>query len=355
MDKPTRSLTLTEDERSALQAICRRRKVDALVWKRARTFLLLDAGYDDKTICEILDIGPTVLTEWRFTFAGIGLSLFELKDYSQRQGHLSLEQERATQAHFTEHSARNVDEICAYILAAYGQNYSSAGAAKLMRRLGFVYKKPQSLPAQADEAKQAAFIARYEALMTGLEADEMVVFSDAVHPEHQSRPAHGWYPKGQKTALKAASGRKRLNIQGALDLETFQFTFVEGEKINAETTRQMLEKLEAKNPAMKAIHVFLDNARYHHAKILQPWLESSERRIKLHFLPPYAPHLNPIERLWGVMHKWVTHNRHYSSFDQFTEAILGFFRKTLPEQWREFTDTVTDNFRIISLDEYKVI
>jgi hypothetical protein len=59
--------------------------------------------------------------------------------------------------------------------------------------------------------------------------------------------------------------------------------------------------------------------------------------------------------LWGVMHKWVTHNRHYASFDQFTEAILGFFRKTLPEQSRAFTDTVTDNFRIISLDEYNVI
>lgn len=64
---------------------------------------------------------------------------------------------------------------------------------------------------------------------------------------------------------------------------------------------------------------------------------------------------NPIERLWGVMHKWVTHNRHYATFNQFTEAILGFFRKTLPNKWREFTDTVSDNFRIISLDEYKVV
>ena len=71
-----------------------------------------------------------------------------------------------------------------------------------MGRLGFVYKKPQSLPAQADEAKQAAFIAKYEALMMGLGADEMVVFSDAVHPEHQSRPAHGWFPKAQKWPLK---------------------------------------------------------------------------------------------------------------------------------------------------------
>jgi transposase len=355
MSTQHKSVSLTGDQRAALEAICRRRKVDALVWKRARAFLLLDSGYEAKTICEILDIGPTVLTEWRFTFASIGLSFFGLKDYSQRQGHLPVECEQALSAHFTEHSARSADEICAYILAEYGQSYSASGAARLMRRLGFEYKKPQLLPAQADEAKQAAFIAQYEALMTGLAANEMVVFSDAVHPEHQSRPAHGWFPKGQKTALKATSGRKRLNIQGALDLETFQFTFVEGEKINAQTTRQMLEKLERNNPTMTAIHVFLDNARYHHAKILQPWLESSERRVKLHFLPPYAPHLNPIERLWGVMHKWVTHNHHYATFDQFTEAILGFFRKTLPDKWCEFRDTVTDNFRVVSLKEYRII
>jgi hypothetical protein len=80
-----------------------------------------------------------------------------------------------------------------------------------------------------------------------------------VHPEHQSRPAHGWFPKTQKTGLKATSGRKRLNIQGAIDLETFQFTFVEGEKINAQTTQQMLAKLERSNPTKATIHVFLDN------------------------------------------------------------------------------------------------
>ncbi len=355
MTQKHKSVSLTDEQHLALEAICRRRKVDALVWKRARAFLLLDAGYDTKTICEVLDIGPTVLAEWRFAFAGAGLSFFGLKDYSQRQGHLSVAQERVLKAHFGDHPARSVDDVCAYVLAEYGLSYSPSGAAKLMCRLGFEYKKPKSLPEQADEAMQAAFIARYETLMTGLGADEMVVFSDAVHPEYQSRPAHGWFLKGQKTAVKATSGRKRLNIQGALDLETFQFTFVESEKINARTTRQMLEKLECKNPTMTAIHVFLDNARYHHAKVLQPWLEKSERRVRLHFLPPYAPHLNPIERLWGVMHKWVTHNRHYATFNQFTDAILGFLRKTLPDRWREFRDTVTDNFRIISLDDYKVI
>ena len=159
----------------------------------------------------------------------------------------------------------------------------------------------------------------------------------------------------QKIALKASSGRGRLNIQGALDLETFNFTFVEAEKINALTTKQMLEKLERNNPTMAVIHVYMDNARYHHASVLQPWLNSSERKIKLHFLPSYAPHLNPIERLWGVMHKWVTHNQHYATFNQVTEAILGFFRKTLPDKWEDFRSTVTDNFRVVSLKEYKIL
>lgn len=355
MDEQTKLITLSEDERTTPEGICRRRKVPVLEWKRARSLLHLNAGEDITTVCRLLDIGPTVLEEWLGSFSGNGISFLKLKDYSQRQGHLFVAQEKALAEHFINNPASNADEVCAYILAEYGQSYCSSGAAKLMHRLGFVYKKPQSLPAQADEAAQAAFIAHYETLMTGLGSDEMVVFSDAVHPTHQSRPAHGWFPKDQKTAIKSTSGRKRLNIQGAIDLETFQFTFVEAEKINAQTTRQMLEKLERNNQTMTTIHVFMDNARYHHAKALQPWLNSPNRKVRLHFLPAYAPHLNPIERLWSVMHKGVTHNQHYATFSQFTEAILLFFRQTLPANWKEFRDTVSDNFRIISHDEYKII
>jgi hypothetical protein len=51
----------------------------------------------------------------------------------------------------------------------------------------------------------------------------------------------------------------------------------------------------------------------------------------------------------------VTHNQHYATFNQFTEAILGFFRQTLPANWNDFRDTVSDNFRVVSLAKYKVI
>ena len=53
-------------------------------------------------------------------------------------------------------------------------------------------------------------------------------------------------------------------------------------------------------------------------------------RIHLIQQPPYCPHLNPIERLWAVLHQYVTHNRSYPNQKQFANAILAFMRKTIP-------------------------
>jgi hypothetical protein len=46
-----------------------------------------------------------------------------------------------------------------------------------------------------------------------------VYFADAVHPEHQTKPAFGWVRKGSKPAVKTTAGRGRVNIHGAVYLE----------------------------------------------------------------------------------------------------------------------------------------
>ena len=333
----------------------RQRKADGLIVRRANALLLLDKGWKAGQVADALYLDAETIRVWRRHFIKHSLRFLYLSPYSKREGHLSFEQQAVLKEHLTLHPPRSTNEVRAYIENKFGQEFSRSGAIKLMARLGFVYKRPKLLPLAANEDAQHEFIKQYNSLMNGLEADEAVVFGDAVHPEHQSRPAHGWFLRESRPAIAATSGRKRINIHGVLNLEDGLFRFVEAEKINAETTRQLLQKLESAYPSKPIIHVFLDNARYHHAKVLQPWLQAPERRIKLHFLPTYAPHLNPIERLWGVMHKHVTHSRHYTRFDDFTEAILNFFRKTLPKKWHKFRDTVSDNFRVITDDDYQLI
>jgi DDE superfamily endonuclease len=85
------------------------------------------------------------------------------------------------------------------------------------------------------------------------------------------------------------------------------------------------------------------------------WLARPGCRIKLHFIPSYCPHLNPIERLWGLMHRNVTHNKCYATCAQFADATLGFLRETVPRNWADLCDSVTDNFRVINPKDFRVV
>ena len=67
--------------------------------------------------------------------------------------------------------------------------------------------------------------------------------------------------------------------------------------VDALSTIALLVAIGNLYPAMRIIHLFLDNARYPHAKAVQDWLALPGRRIRLHLVPAYCPHLNPIERL----------------------------------------------------------
>lgn len=222
-------------------------------------------------------------------------------------------------------------------------------------RVGFEHRKPKALPRVSDEAEQQQFIDMYEKLLNGLPADEAVYFADAVHPEYQARPAYGWMKKGSNTAVKTTSGRQRVNIHGAICLENFDVPFVEVIKVNGDSSVALLAKIEAQNPTKSTIHVIWDNAPYHKCKQVRTWLSRSNCRINLIRLPTYCPHLNPIERLWAIMHQCVTHNRFYKTQPQFAAAILAFFRQIIPKEWQNFRDKVTDNFRVISHQNFRVL
>ena len=55
------------------------------------------------------------------------------------------------------------------------------------------------------------------------------------------------------------------------------------------------------------------------------------------------------------MHEWVTQNKYYDTFEAFTGTIFEFFEEILPENWETFRDSITDNFWVISTNQYKII
>src|SRR5664279_5427963 len=91
-------------------------------------------------------------------------------------------------------------------------------------------------------------------------ADEAVMFADAVHPMHAVRPVGCWAPKDTPIAIAQTSGRQRLNIHGAIDLETGQTRMLDVVTVNAVSTIMLLTAIEAMYPGKRMIHLFLYNA-----------------------------------------------------------------------------------------------
>ena len=346
---------LSPEDRADLIDLARDGSAAHRLSRRANALVLLDDGMSCEAVAKVLLLDDDTVRRWHGLFLEDGLEGLTRFDVGGRDGFLSMEQETALKAWVTASLPRNTRQVGAFIAKKFGIVYESrSGLIALLHRLGLEYHKPEAIPRQLDEAKQKAFIEGYEKLLNSLGDDEAVLFADAVHPTHAVRPAGCWAPKEQTLAIEQTSGRERINIHGAINLESGQTRVVDVETVDALSTIRLLEAIEALYPLLTLIHVFLD-ARYHHAQLVQDWLAQPGRRIQLHFIPSYCPHLNPIERLWALMHKHVTHNMTYATCRDFADATLEFLRDKVPKNWPELCDSVTENFRIIDPKDFRVV
>ena len=78
-----------------------------------------------------------------------------------------------------------------------------------------------------------------------------------------------------------------------------------------------------------------DNARYHHANMHEAWRKSVAKEFRLHFLPPYSPQLNPIERVWKLTRRRCIHNRYFADLDEVTQAVKPVF-----QEWSRSNETL---------------
>ena len=347
---------LSTTERAELMALVRNGLVEHRLARRANALVLLDQGMSCADIGAVLFLDDDTVRTWFRLYREERIEGLTGFCYEGSPCHLSVARQERLKSWITETLPRTTRHVGAWIEQEFDIVYASrSGLIALLHRLGMEHRRPQAVSRKLDEAKQEAFIEAYNTLLNTLPGDEAVMFADAVHPTHAVRPVGCWAPKETKVAVDQTSGRQRINIHGAIDLETGQTRMQEVLTVDAMSTIALLISIEALYPAMRLIHVFLDNARYHHAKLVREWLAQPGRRIELHFVPAYCPHLNPIERLWGLMHKNVTHNRCYATFSEFCTAMLGFLKEDVPKNWGDLCDDVSDNFRVISPKDFRVL
>jgi len=128
-------------------------------------------------------------------------------------------------------------------------------------------------------------------------------------------------PEETDPVLLHAPTRKSIALFGAVNLRFGQLVTQFNEKFDAITFESFLRKLIRHRRKGHRFMIILDNARYHHAKLLAPFLRKYRQVLKLSFLPPYSPELNPIERVWKLSRKLCTHNQYFPDLQDLTDAV----------------------------------
>lgn len=334
---------LTDKEREKIKQLHRkctvRRYADKL-----KALLLLDKGFSCIEVGEILLLDDDTVRKYRGQYINLGVESLLDDNNNGRSAKLTDDELKMLEHHLDENTYINTKGIIAWIKKFFDVSYSVNGINSLLKRLGFVYKKPVLTPCKADVKKQEEFIEHYQELKKNLSQNDQIYFMDGVHPQHNSIASCGWIKRGKTKQLKTNNGRKRTNINGILNIETKELLYIEDERINSQTMIASLNQVLEKQKKGK-INIILDNARYYHSHVVKDFLKENPR-IRLHFLPPYSPNLNIIERLWHILKKNVVYNKFYLKFQDFNKAVNLFFEN---KTWmnHEYQNVLKDNFQII--------
>lgn len=222
---------------------------------------------------------------------------------------------------FDENPPKTSGEACERIKELTDITRCPTQVRAFMKRHKLRYLKAGQIPAKANPEAQKDFLENtLNPLIDRAKSDEIhLLFMDSAHPVMGVFLCALWCFK--RIFIKSSSGRKRLNILGAVNAITQNINFMTNETyINAETIIQFLYQLRIYYFDMKPIYIILDNARYQHCDLVRyvAW----QLNIHLTFLPTYSPNLNVIERLWKFLKKKTLYARYYSTFKEFKGALI---------------------------------
>jgi len=333
-------ISLSHQEKSRLESRHKKSR-DKRECDRIKAILLSDEGWSPFLISQALRKHQTSIIR-------------HLHDYEENKrstsinggstGHLDEDQNELLITHLRAQTYFHKHEIREYIKTTFGVDYSLPGLQKWLHRNGFSYKQFKGVPHKYEEEKQEAFVAEYEVLKSNAASDEPILFMDATHPTQATKISCGWIQTGIDKPIKTTGSRTRLNIVGAIRLGCLQDAVIQQyDTVNGESIIDFFSLIKAQYTSNKPIHLILDGAGYHRSGVVKE--AAKEQGIVLHYLPPYSPNLNPIERLWKVMNEYARNNQYFATAKDFRRQINLFFDTTLPDIAVTLDSRINDNFQ----------
>ncbi len=327
----------------------RDRQPDGRLRQRFIGLLMLAQGCSLDLIIQVLGVSLSSLKRWVDTYVQQGIDVLNSFQYQSKICYLNAEQSQELKQWIKENLPGNREVIQAHILETYRVDYELSSISKLLKRLGLKKLRPRLQPGKPPALEQQVqFILNYHQLRKFEQFDPGIVqlFVDGAHLIHQVIPALCWGDPSHPPVLQTNTSRQRLNILGAYHPLTQELVHLTSEaNCDAKQVVRFLDKVALRYAHCHSIILHLDNAPYFHAALVQQWLQEHPQVI-LNPLPPYAPNLNLIERLWRFVKEQLVHNRYYAKYKTFRAYTFRLLNR-ISEFEAQLKTLINDKFEIV--------
>jgi transposase len=319
-----RSITFTAEDRRTL-AHDRYYHPDPRVQQKIEVLWLKSLGVPHDRIALYAGVSRRTVQRYLDQYLEGGLARLRRCQWHHPESVLA-EHESSLEEAFLEHPPRSAKQAQAVIERQTGIRRGLTQVRHFLKdHLGLRWRKTGAIPVppkktvEEHAGDQAIFLKEKlePRLRQARRGRRQVYFVDAAH--FVFAPFLGFLWCAVRLFVRAASGRKRYNVLGALDAVTHRLIRVTNHGyINAESVCALLRAVAEAGVGLP-ITLVLDNARYQKCAVVQALAESL--KIELLYLPGYSPNLNLIERLWRFLRKESLDSTYYEDYVQFTTAI----------------------------------
>ena len=219
----------------------------------------------------------------------------------------------------------------------FGVSYTEEGMGKLLRRMGLSFQRPDRRAIEANPEVMAEWVrATYPALVrrAGQEG-AVILFADQVGVRSDHLSGSTWGRVGQTPTVARTGKRFSLNAMSAISPRgDMRFTVFAGRFDTAgflTFCKRLISGYDTK------IHLVVDGHPVHRSKATKKWMAEHAEEIELHYLPAYAPHLNPDELVNADLKRTLA-DKTILGRDQMELAVRSFFQRVqkLPDHIRAY-------------------
>lgn len=237
-------LTLTQDELDSLKK-AESESQDVVVHKKITAIRMLHLGYLSKDIAECLGLTTPTIHRYYHSYKENDLSTYLSTAYKVYKGKMTQEMVDKLVEHLDQNLYSKAEDIQAYVFKEFGIKYSLPGISVLLNRLGYRYKMAGTVPMGANKEDQDRFLEEtLNPLLDKAKSKEVdVYFMDSTHPSHQATAGRAWIRAGKNVSIPSGSGRKRVNITGAINaVDPTELHYEQSKTVDSETIVSVIKK-----------------------------------------------------------------------------------------------------------------